>query len=175
MVDMTHSATISSRGSEFDAFLFAPIGEEKNGMLLSVLSALARLGLDPWREAAELARMPNQAAEQRLTSLIEALPEAPSTRPEPQAISTRLIALLPRGASAAFASSEALPVAGEGWNFRALIYAMAFNLLLMAGIMAAQWAASSPQPSPKADSAQASATSEVRPEAPASGVDPGAP
>ena len=78
-------------------------------MLLSVLSALARLGLDPWREAAELARMPNQAAEQRLTSLIEALPEAPSTRPEPQAISTRLIALLPRGASAAFASSEALP------------------------------------------------------------------
>jgi hypothetical protein len=25
-----------ARASEFDAFLFAPVGEEKNGMLLSV-------------------------------------------------------------------------------------------------------------------------------------------
>jgi hypothetical protein len=58
-------------------------------MLLSVLSALARLDLDPWREPAELAQMPKQAAKQRLTSLIEMLPEAPSTRPEPETISTR--------------------------------------------------------------------------------------
>ena len=38
----------------FDPFLFAAIGEEQNGMLLSVLSALARLDLDPWYEAASL-------------------------------------------------------------------------------------------------------------------------
>ena len=31
-------------------------------MLLSVLSALARLDIDPWREAADLARMPKTAA-----------------------------------------------------------------------------------------------------------------
>jgi len=166
---MKHSATVWSGASEFDAFLFAPIGEEKNGMLLSVLSALARLGLDPWLEAAELAQMPSQAAEERLTSLIEALPEAPSTRSEPKTVSPRLIALLPRGANASVASSETSPVAGEAWNFRGLVYALAFNFLLMAGIMAAQWAASSPQPSPKVDSAQASATSEVRPETPSSG------
>ena len=74
VVGMKNSATIMSARSEFDAFLFAHIGEEKNGMLLSVLSALARLDLDPWREAAELARTPQQTARQRLTSLIEALP-----------------------------------------------------------------------------------------------------
>ena len=164
MVDMKHSATVLSRGSEFDAFLFAPIGEEKNGMLLSVLSALARLDLDPWREAAELARMPKQAAKQRLTSLIEALPDAPSTRPEPETISTRLFALLPRGASSSIASSETFPVAGAALNFRALIYALAVNLLFMVAMMGAQWAASSLHPSPKIDSAQASAASEVRPQ-----------
>jgi hypothetical protein len=73
---------VLSRATEFDAFLFAPIGEKKNGMLLSV-SALARLDRDPWREAAELARMPNETAKQRLTSLIEALPNRPWSGPEP--------------------------------------------------------------------------------------------
>ena len=76
VVGMKNSATIMSARSEFDAFLFAHIGEEKNGMLLSVLSALARLDLDPWREAAELARTPRQIARQRLTSLIAALPKS---------------------------------------------------------------------------------------------------
>jgi len=161
---MKHSATVVSRGSEFDAFLFAPIGEEKNGMLLSVLSALARLDLDPWREAAELARMPKQVAKQRLTSLIEALPDAPSTRPEPETISTRLFALLPPAASSSVTSSETIPVVGAPLNFRTLIYALAVNLVFMAGITGAQWAASSLHPSPKIESAQVSAASEVRPQ-----------
>jgi hypothetical protein len=71
------------RATEFDVFLFEPIGEEKNGMLLSVVSALARLDRGPWREAAELTRMPKETAKQRLTSLIEALPNRPWTGPEP--------------------------------------------------------------------------------------------
>jgi hypothetical protein len=55
---MTRSAMTALLGPEFDAFLYAPVDEEGNGVLLSVLSALARLDVDPWREAAELARMP---------------------------------------------------------------------------------------------------------------------
>jgi hypothetical protein len=39
---------------EMDAFLFASVGEEEKGIPLSVLSALARLGLDPRNEAARL-------------------------------------------------------------------------------------------------------------------------
>jgi hypothetical protein len=35
---MARSASVSALGSEFDDFLFAPIGEDRNGMLLSVLS-----------------------------------------------------------------------------------------------------------------------------------------
>ena len=133
-------------------------------MLLSVLSALARLDLDPRREAAELARMPKQAAKQRLTSLIEALPDAPPTRPEPETISTRLIALLPRGASSTIAPSEKFPGVGAALNSRTLIYALLIYLLFVAGMMGAQRAASSLHPSAKIDGAQASAASPARPQ-----------
>jgi hypothetical protein len=49
-------------GPEFDEFLCAPIGADRNGTGLSVLSALARLNVDPWQEATSLARMPREAA-----------------------------------------------------------------------------------------------------------------
>lgn len=39
---------------ELDSFLFASVGEEVNGVPLSVLSALTRLGFDPRDEAARL-------------------------------------------------------------------------------------------------------------------------
>ena len=64
-------------------------------MLLSVLSALARLDVDPWQEADELARLPGDTATQRLASLIAALPDGPSAHLDPGAVATRLIALLP--------------------------------------------------------------------------------
>ena len=129
-------------------------------MLLSVLSALARLDLDPWREAAELARMPQQIARQRLTSLIEALPNQPPTRPKPEAVSTRLIALLPPAASPSVASSNKLPGGGSTLNFRAVIYVILVNLLLMFG---AEWAASTAQPPIKVAGAQASSVSAFQP------------
>lgn len=96
MAEMTHSASASFLGSEFNDFLFAPIGEERNGMLLSVLSALARLDVDPWQEAAELARLPGEAATERLASMIAALPDGPSAPSDPRTIAARLVALLPR-------------------------------------------------------------------------------
>jgi hypothetical protein len=161
---MKRSATVLSRGSEYDAFLFAPIGEERNGMLLSVLSALARLDLDPWREAAELAGMPRQIAKQRLTSLIQSLPVGPQTRPKPEAISTRLIALLPNGAGPSVASSGPFPVADPILNSKTLMYALLINLLFLAGMTGAQWAESSPPPSSATiESSQASAAGLIPP------------
>ncbi len=72
---MERAASPSRLLPEFDDFLFASIGEEPSGMLLSVVSALARLDVDPWQEAAKLARLPVEAATQRLASLIATLPE----------------------------------------------------------------------------------------------------
>ena len=49
-------------GHAYDAFLFESLGVEDNGMDLSVLSVLARAGVDPWAEAKRLAGLPRQAA-----------------------------------------------------------------------------------------------------------------
>jgi hypothetical protein len=59
---MKRTGSVFTLGSEFDNFLLAPIGDDNNGMLLSVLSALARLDVDPWEEAAVLARLPGDVA-----------------------------------------------------------------------------------------------------------------
>jgi hypothetical protein len=48
---MASGASSFERNSEFDSFPFAPLGEERNGMSLSVLSAIARFDVDPWHEA----------------------------------------------------------------------------------------------------------------------------
>ena len=92
---MAPSVFPSALATEFDQFLRASIGEESNGMLLSVLSALARLDIDPWEEAAALARLPTNAAGRRLSSLIAALPYGQLAHVDPDKIAARLIVLLP--------------------------------------------------------------------------------
>ena len=80
---------------QFDEFLCASIGEEKNGMALSVLSAFARRNVDPWQEAARLSQLPREVATGELCSLIaEFSPGAPG-RASPREIAERLMAPLP--------------------------------------------------------------------------------
>ena len=98
---MTAAASVSFFRPEFDDFLYAPIGTDRNEMPLSVLSALSRLDVDPWREAAELSELPKGVATQRLASLIARLPGGRWPLAEATAIADRLIQLLPhRGSSA---------------------------------------------------------------------------
>jgi hypothetical protein len=88
-------AAFSSLRSEFNDFLYAPIGMEGNDTLLTVLSALARLGLDPWAESARLAQLSRQKAAQSLAATISALPNGRWAPSESPAIAARLVALLP--------------------------------------------------------------------------------
>jgi len=105
---MTHSALAPLIGAEFDRFLGAPIGEGRNGTPLSVLSALARLDVDPWREAASLARMPVDAAAMRLTALIISLPDAPTKDVPAMKVAANLVTLLPKPASFTVNSSDSV-------------------------------------------------------------------
>src|ERR1700742_3475712 len=66
----TTPAVFAMRTSAFNDFLYAPVGEEENGMVLTALSALARLGVDPWAEAARLSALPRDAATKRLSAII---------------------------------------------------------------------------------------------------------
>jgi hypothetical protein len=162
---MTRSASFSVLGSEFDDFLFAPIGEDRNDMPLSVLSALARLDIDPWLEAAELARLPRETATQRLASSIAALPDGPSAHPEHETIAGRLIALLPRQASSRIASQGTLPDAGDATRFWA---GMCMFAVLFAFMLAAQWIVAGHQTPALLDSAHTPASSVVLPQSPPS-------
>jgi hypothetical protein len=58
LYDMTRAISPARFGSEYDDFLFSPIGEDRNGLMLSVVSMLARLNLDPWHKAASFAELP---------------------------------------------------------------------------------------------------------------------
>jgi hypothetical protein len=90
---MTGSA--SALGSEYDAFLYAPIYRDEHEMTLSVVSVMARLDVDPWREAARLAGLPKEAATTRLASLLSRIPGGFPGHLDVGTIASRLIGLLP--------------------------------------------------------------------------------
>lgn len=133
------SGSVSAISSEFDGFLYALIGDDNgNGMQLSVLSALARQGVDPWEEAARLAVLSSEAATRKLTAWIAVQPDGKSTRPDAGPIATRLIALLPRRTgSDTPASTTALHVKAvvQSWPVRHRIIYVIFVVL----VLAAQW------------------------------------
>ena len=86
---------------EFDRFLFASVGEEVDGVPLSVLSALARLELDPWDEAARLAHLTREAAADQLAGMIAPLFDRRWSTLEVRRIANGLIERLPRAGAAA--------------------------------------------------------------------------
>jgi hypothetical protein len=81
--------------SEFNDFLFASIGDEKNGMPLSVMSALTRLDVDPWEQAAQLSALPRGLAASTLAPMIARLPTGNWGASDAKSIATRLVRLLP--------------------------------------------------------------------------------
>jgi hypothetical protein len=98
VVIVTPGASVSFFRPEFNDFLYAPVGADRSEMPLSVLSALSRLDVDPWREAAELAQLPPDTATKRLASLLARLPGGRWAQADLRTID-RLIALLPQPGS----------------------------------------------------------------------------
>src|SRR5438105_4706896 len=92
---MALAARFSLLHSDLNDFLFASVGEEQNGVTLSVVSGLTRLGLDPWEEAARLTPLPKAGAAEALATLIAQLPIRRTRSSDDLAISRRLVELLP--------------------------------------------------------------------------------
>ena len=68
-------------------------------MVLSVISGLTRLDIDPWAEAARLSALPKAIAAQTLAPIIARLAEGGAELFDAREIADRLIGLLPTGAS----------------------------------------------------------------------------
>jgi hypothetical protein len=97
--------------SEYNGFLFAVVDEEELGLPLTVLSALTRLGIDPWQEAARLTDLPRELAAQALAEVIAKLPGKTFKAAGPAAIAARLVRWLPiRSAPTATPAGHTKPI-----------------------------------------------------------------
>ena len=110
---MASSDALTLQHSDLNEFLYADVGVEASGMPLSVLSAFARLGKDPWQEAGRLAQMPQTGAIDGLARMITAIPASPWSFSDATAIAGRLVTLLPGPKTIAALASAQLAAAPE--------------------------------------------------------------
>jgi hypothetical protein len=83
-------------------------------MRLSVVSALARMDVDPWEEAKRIAAMPKAIAERTLVSILDRVLGKNRSPSETEVIATRLVQLLPhRGEGVTIAPAESARVATQ--------------------------------------------------------------
>jgi hypothetical protein len=102
---MPGQASVSVAELACERFLYAPVCEQHNGTQVTVLSALVRANIDPWDEAARLARMPRAKAEATLSSILRRSLDQNWTGPDVEAVSARLVQLLPTNGGGESATS----------------------------------------------------------------------
>jgi hypothetical protein len=115
----------SGRQMALSKFLYSEVAEQPNSVPVTVLSALARYGLDPWHEADRLARLPATLAVENLGQVIApALPfDTPPHKIKAQA--RRLIRSLPAPNSDKIAPKVVTPPERQrriiGWGMIGII------------------------------------------------------
>ena len=154
----TYPDAFALKNSGLDAFLYADVGAELNGSPLTILSVLARLGQDPWAEAARWAALPRAGVAESLAQSIAQMPLAPSALAETRATAERLVQLLPATTPGGGAAKAKTPVVPEWLPITVLYCAMAFGMALSALL------------SPKPSQAVATATEHPMPVAGAAGA-----
>jgi hypothetical protein len=134
--------------SRYDEFLFAEIGEQDNGMPLSMASALTRLELDPWDEARRLAGLPAASAATAVAQVIGQTPGLATLAAEIPKLSARLVGLLAKNRQQAPVSKLArakgvkgvtlergkIAFAGRSWRLdgRWVVVAFAIGVVIIA-------------------------------------------
>lgn len=123
---MSASDVFHPDGSDYDALLFAELGEDRTGAAVTVLSALARLDLEPWTEARELAGLAREDAQVRLTRHFEAITDIPALALASEGRAAKLVSLLPKRAPLRVtkpleAGSNSSPKISISWTTMALV------------------------------------------------------
>lgn len=96
------------KNAGLQAFLYADVGTEPNGSTLTMLSVLARLGEDPWAQAASWAAMPKAVAIDNLSRSIAQMGLMPAALTDSREIAARLVEFLPA------TSRTVIPAASDG-------------------------------------------------------------
>ena len=160
---MDHRSRFSTLSASYDDFLFASVCEDPNGLRLSVLSALARLNVDPWEEAARLAAMPKQIAETTLLSILDLVSGRSWKSSEATAAAAQLVRLLPRP-DAATATADARTGTAHRTNYWWLWLAFWIAMTFMMPHR------QTPPPNPTASTSDSGATSQFKSKTPDSVV-----
>ncbi|MBD3624855.1 MAG: hypothetical protein HUJ24_05645, partial [Rhodobacteraceae bacterium] len=124
---------------EFERFLYASVGEDRNGYVVTVLSTLARLGLDPWKETAELVTLGRDASRARLGTLLARFRDVPALASDHGKVARDLSQLLPEGqtsgrlkrATSTFADGRP-GTSGAIWPVFAIIFLL-FQMFMFGG------------------------------------------
>lgn len=124
---------------EFDRFLHASVGEDRNGYAVTVLSALARLGLDPWEETAELIALRRDDARARLAALLARFRDVTALASDHGRVARDLSQLLPDGRTSGTLNRTASTAAGDHpgkrgaiWTALAIIFVL-FQMFMVGG------------------------------------------
>jgi hypothetical protein len=135
--------------SDLNDFLFAPIANDASGMHLTMLSALARSGVDPWEMAAGLRDLSPEDAAARLVPILTGVPNGPAPGDDAATLAARLVGQLhtpskspPRPRS----SATVMPATGREPSLRSFlalpmpvrltIYSLLALILVMLGYRA---------------------------------------
>ena len=133
---MALSARFSLLHSDLNDFLFASVGEEQNGVTLSVVSGLTRLGLDPWEEAARLTPLPKARAAEALATSIARLPIRRTQSLDDLAISRRLVELLPAQKMAPLQGQEQASTGQKKyWGAMILLASIALGAAVLSSLL----------------------------------------
>lgn len=129
---MPDASILNPHPPEFERFLYASVGEDRNGSVVTVLSALARLGLDPWNETAELVALGREAAGARIGTLLSRLLDVPSLGRDHRMVAQELSLLLPEPPrQGGLASPDMTAIGGRLVSSGALWKILAIMFILM--------------------------------------------
>lgn len=178
---MTLTTASSALEARFDPFLYARIRDDPEDTPVTVLSALARLDVDPWEEAARLAQLSSEVATEVLAGWIAAaLPEGSAAHRDSRTIAARLVSLLPSRASRKIAPPRTPPGTPQVIIRPRIITQAILCLIVLALPFAIQWVTTHRQATGRPSSslmtaAKSVSTRKPKPVAPNSIVVPKAP
>lgn len=128
---MTQNNALNPHPTEYERFLYASVGKDRNGSVVTVLSTLARLGLDPWKETADLATLGRDAARARLETLLSRFWDVPMRAGDQGRVARDLSQLLPDGPTPVTQTSEEATVANGPKGTNGMIWAILAIVLVL--------------------------------------------